>query len=358
LSGNEKAMKRSICLGVLLIGISSAISSAAQSLTSELDATSGYSTDDHTGVAAVQVRTFGEFKPQLQFFVEGTWARRSGDTTDTFNAAYPYNGRAQFSEAYAERSFQHGSLTGSVRGGQYRTPFGIYSRADHGYLGFLRAPLMRSEYNWAISNTMMERGVDFMFGTPRFSGEVSISTPGDISGDLKRRPGLGSVVRIQAYIKTLIVGVSHINSPSNAPAEIAEPGRMDFTGVDLRWTYGGIQVRGEWLTGKQWDNGTKTWGGYLDAIVHRPSMGPVTAVFRTEQLDFEYPFSPDPSTPSQNGKWRGLRHTAGARIRIPGGLTAQFNVLYHSKNVAYERQTAFDMALTYSFRANTRQGRN
>jgi hypothetical protein len=351
-------MKRSICLGLLLIGIGSAISSSAQSLTTELDATSGYSTDDHTGVASAQVRTFGEIKPQIQFFIEGTWARRSADSTDAFNAAYPYNGRVLFSEAYAERRFQHGSLSGSVRGGQYRTPFGIYSRADHGYLGFLRAPLMRSEYNWAINNTMMERGVDFMFGTPRFSAEVSISTPGDITEDLKRRPGLSSVVRLQTYFKTLIVGASHINTPSYAPTEIAEPGRMDFTGVDLRWTYAGFQVRGEWLTGKQWNDGTKTWGGYLDAIVHRPSMGPVTAVFRTEQLEFEYPFSPNTTTPSQNVNWRGLRQTAGARIRIPGGMTAQFNVLRHSKNVAYEGQTAFDIALTYSFRANNKKDRN
>lgn len=335
-----------------------AISSPAQSLTTELDATSGYSTDDQTWVASSQVRTFGEIKPKIQFNIEGTWARRSEDTTDAFNAAYPYNGRVQLSEAYAERGFQLGSLSGSVRGGQYRSPFGIYSRADHGYLGFLRAPMMRSEYNWSINNTMMERGADFIAGIPHFSGEVSIGTPGDITNDLKRRSGVGTVVRLQVYFKTIIAGVSHINTPSYAPASIAEPGRLDFSGVDLRWTYAGVQIRGEWLAGEQWKDGTKTRGGYLDAIVHRRFMGPVTAVYRTEQLNFEYPFSPDPSLPVQHATWRGLRQTAGARIRIPGGFTAQFNVLRHSKNVAYSKPSAFDIGVTYSFRASNRKDKN
>ena len=61
-------------------------------------------------------------------------------------------------------------------------------------------------------------------------------------------------------------------------------GRTVFTGVDARWMAGGVQLRGEWLFGRPWD-GTTTRGGYFDVSVHRPVMGPVTAVFRTERLD-------------------------------------------------------------------------
>jgi len=88
-------------------------------------------------------------------------------------------------------------------------------------------------------------------------------------------------------------------------------------------------------------------------------MGPVTAVFRTERLDFIYPYAPIPGGPVQNGVWRAFRQTAGSRVRIPGGLTAQFNVFRHSKWVSYDGQsTAFDFALTYSLRASSSKDRN
>ena len=112
------------------------------------------------------------------------------------------------------------------------------------------------------------------------------------------------------------------------------------------------RFRGEWIFGKEWLNGTsKTRGAYLDAIVHPRFMGPVTAVFRTEKLIWSYLETEERDTPTRE-KWRGLRQTVGARVRIPGDLTAQFNVLRHSQNVAFDRQTAFDVALTYSIRNN------
>jgi hypothetical protein len=126
---------------------------------------------------------------------------------------------------------------------------------------------------------------------------------------------------------------------------------MDFSGVDLRWSLAGVQLRGEWIFGKEWDNGSKTRGGYLDTIVHTRFMGPLTAVLRTEKLDWSYlKTHEDGSSTPKN--WRGLRHTVGARLRIPGGLTAQFNVLRHSEKVAYDKPSAFDIALTYSIRDN------
>ena len=75
----------------------------------------------------------------------------------------------------------------------------------------------------------------------------------------------------------------------------------------------GIQARGEFITGRPFD-GTTTTGGYVDLLVHRVGMGPVTAVARLERLDY------DTTSPFILFARRAM---AGARIRIPGGLTAQ-----------------------------------
>jgi len=328
----------------------SSIATHAQSVTTELDITTGYSSDARTWAGSTQLRTFGELKPQLRFNVEGTWAKRSIDGTDAFNSAYPYGGRVQLNEAYVERSFQRGTLITNVRAGQYRSPFGIYSRADHGYTGFLRAPIIRSDYYWSVNNTMLERGVDFSVGTAHLSAEVSVGTPGDNNLDFKRGSGLGSIVRVQGYFKNFIVGASHINTKSYPAEWLADPGRMNFSSVDARWAIPGLQLRGEWIFGEEWTNAPeKTRGGYVDAIVHTQSMGPVTAVLRTEKLDWTYLETyEDGSTALE--VWHGYRQTAGARVRIPGGLTAQINVLHHSRNVTVDKRTAFDVALTYSIR--------
>ena len=322
----------------------------AQTVTTELDLTTGYSSDARTWAGSTQLRTFGELKPQLRFNVEGTWAKRSVDGTDAFDSAYPYGGRVQLNEAYLERTFQRGAVYANLRGGQYRTPFGIYSRADHGYNGFLRAPIIRSAYYWTVNNTMLERGVDLSVGTAHVSAEVSVGTPGDNNPAYKRRSGLGSVVHVQGYFKNVIVGASHIDTESYPSEWIANPGRMKFSSVDARWSIPGLQLRGEWIFGKEFTNDIATTkGGYVDAIVHPRFMGPVTAVLRTEKLDWHYMEFHDDGT-SELDLWQGYRQTVGARVRIPGGATAQFNVLRHSQNTAYDRRTAFDMAITYSIR--------
>jgi hypothetical protein len=334
---------------VFLAGIVTAAPTQAQSVTTEFDVTTGYSSEARVLAGSTQLRAFGELKPQLRFNVEGTWAKRSVDVTDAFDAAYPYGGRVQLNEAYIEHSFQRGTLIANVRGGQYRSPFGIYSRADHGYTGFLRAPLNRSAYYWSVNNTMLERGINLAVGTAHLSAEVSIGTPGDNNDSFKRLPGLGTVVRVQGYFKDVIVGASRINTKSYAPNPWEHPGRMDFSSVDVRWSLPGVQLRGEWIFGKESDDGSSTQGGYVDATVHTRVMGPVTAVFRTEKLDWSYLETNDAGV-TYLEDWRGFRQTVGARVRIPGGLTAQFNVLRHSKNVAYDKPTAFDFALTYSIR--------
>ena len=340
---------RTIVAVVATLAILPSVAAAqSQSIATEVNLTTGYSSEDSVKAVASQLRLFGETTARIRFNVEGTWATRSRENTDAFGAAYPYGGRLQLSEAYGERTFQHGSAVAGIRLGQYRTPFGISSRSDVGYSGFLRAPLIRYDGYWALSNNFLERGVDVVAGTPRLSVEASLGTPGDI-GIAQRRSGVDSVVRVQAYSGPFIVGVSHINSQPYRPDAIA-PGRLDFTGIDARWTLDGVQIRGEWMFGHPW-SGTKTNGWYADAIVHRSFMGPVTAVFRTEGLDFKSPTPFSWMDMLCYDEWRGMRQTTGGRVRLPGGFTAQVDLVRQFDELAETgSRTALDVGLTYSLR--------
>ena len=75
--------------------------------------------------------------------------------------------------------------------------------------------------------------------------------------------------------------------------------------------------------------------------VHRPAMGLLTAVLRVEELNYEAarPFAR-----------HARRQTAGARIRLPRGLTAQVAVLHQTGDLPHYRPTALDIGLTYSVR--------
>src|SRR5262245_19565348 len=97
----------------------------AQSVTTEVDLNGGLSSQA-VAAAATQLRAFGE-AARVQFFVEGTLAAEHGGDTDAFSAAYPYQTGAHVMEAYGEHLFQSGRLIAGVRGGRFRTPFGIYT---------------------------------------------------------------------------------------------------------------------------------------------------------------------------------------------------------------------------------------
>jgi hypothetical protein len=102
---------------------------------------------------------------------------------------------------------------------------------------------------------------------------------------------------------------------------------------------GGVQLRGEWLAGRPFD-GTHTTGGYLDVLVHRRRMGPVTAVARFEALDYAA------------GRFSQYqrRATIGARIRVTQGLAAHVNLMHHPGALYTSTETAADVALTYTLR--------
>ncbi|MBI2834550.1 MAG: hypothetical protein HYX76_09025, partial [Acidobacteria bacterium] len=106
----------------------------AQSVTAEADMTAAYSTDG-TRMTATRARIFGESRSGLRFYFEGTWAHVVGPESDAFSTAYPYEGGIRPMEMYAEKIFRPSKYLAGVRVGRYRTPFGIYSRSDHGYVG-------------------------------------------------------------------------------------------------------------------------------------------------------------------------------------------------------------------------------
>jgi len=312
-----------------------------QSITAEAALTGGYSTDDVIA-AATQVRLFGDVKGGIRFFGEAAWAGRSlsdlEHESDSFNAAYPYTNRVQVIEAYGERIFRpHDGLIG-VRAGRFRPPFGIYNASDHAYSGFLRAPLVRYEEYSLLSNNQLEQGAGVVVGVPRFTVEAALGAPGDV-GEVVRRSGLDTVVRAQGYYGPLIAGASYMRTQPSETASVAAQ-RTHVAGVDLRWTHGGVQLRGEWVSGQPFGAGT-TSGWYADALIHREIMGPVTAVIRVERLDFE-------DVASASDEYLS-RQTVGARVNLGGGVALQLNALHQTGDDDYSPR-AFDVAVTWSVR--------
>jgi len=327
---------RMLVVAVLLVIATESRPVAAQTVVTELDVTAGHSTEG-VHAAGTQLRIFGEAIAGWRFHAEGTWAEAWGPQSDAFGAAYPYNKRVRPMEVYTENTFHVGRYLTGVRLGRYRTPFGIYSRSDHAYNGFLRAPLIRYGSYWALSNNFLEGGASVIGGLPKLYVEASVGVPQDEDVH-RRRPGLGGSVRAQGSVGPLIVGVSHIRTQPSAARTFAR-GNTEFTGVDVRWMHAGVQLRGEWIDGRPFD-GTRTFGGYLDAIIHRPGMGRVTAVARAERLDYlARQFSRFPR-----------RYTAGARVRVASVLVAHVNVIGQPGDMGHAGKASLDLGLTFTVR--------
>jgi hypothetical protein len=159
-----------LAIGALLVLCPSIAS--AQAITTEVDVSAGYSTES-VSAGATQVRAFGEGPGAIRFFGEVAWgaryfpALRPESATDAFGAAYPYQNRAQVIEAYGERTFRPGGGLVGIRAGRFRTPFGISTRSDHAYTGFMRAPMIRYDDYFALSNNFLEHGADLVVGAPQ-----------------------------------------------------------------------------------------------------------------------------------------------------------------------------------------------
>jgi hypothetical protein len=322
----------------------SAIASAvrAQSITTEAAVTGGASTEEDEGAlkaGAIQLRAFGDLKAGVHFFVEGSWAKTSEQESDAFGAAYPYANRFNVIESYAERIFQPRQGLVGIRGGRFRPPFGIYNGSDYAYTGFTRAPLIRYDGYFALSNNFLEQGVDFIAGVPRLTAEITLGSPADV-GTAVRPSGLDTVLRLQGSQGPFIVGISHIRT---LPYQVGSfvNGNTAFTGVDARWMYAGVQLRSEWITGQSFD-GVTTKGWYVDGSIHRLMMGPITAVARIEQLDY--------ATPVTAFEMHARRQTIGARVRLFEGLSVQANLMHHTGRLAAYHEGALDVSVTYSVR--------
>jgi hypothetical protein len=328
-------------IAICVAGVLQAHLARAQPITTEAAVTSGVSSEQ-IAVVATQLRAFGEVGPHIRYYAEAAWATSSDADSGAFGAAYPYGHRVQIIESYAERGFQRLGTTVDVRAGRFRPPFGIYDASDQAYVGFLRAPLLRYDGNFAISNNFLEQGAAVVVGVPRLTFETSLGRPSDV-GNAVRQPGLDTVVRAQSSAGPFIAGVSHIQTQPDLTASFVH-GRMEFTGLDLRWMRAGVQVRGEWIIGRPFD-GTTTRGWYADAIVHRVAMGLVTAVARIEQLDY------DTAPPFDLHK---RRQTLGAKIRIHEGLSAEINLLHQTGQPEWHGPAAVDIGMTYSVRVPPR----
>ena len=313
-------------------------SARGQSLTAEAAVTAGYSTEERTAVAATQARVFGDSTFGIRYYVEGAWGATTDTAVDAFGAAYPYLNRVQIIEAYAERMFRPGGRILGLKAGRYRTPFGISTGSDYAYSGLLRAPLLRYDGYFALSNDFLEHGVDLIVGVPRLTVEASAGVPADV-GDAQRRSGTDVVIHVQSYLGPVIFGASYVRTQPYQPAVFAK-GAALFGGLDVRWMRDGVQARGEWLTGRPFD-GTSTSGWYADLIVHRVGMGPVTAVARVERLDYEAVSPFDLHT---------QRQTIGARIRVIDQVAVHVNLLHTTGGGAPRGALPLDLGVTYSIR--------
>jgi hypothetical protein len=284
------------------------------------------------------VRVFGEPRAGLRFEVEGMWGTRSRDGSDVFGTAYPYEGEADLGAAYATFARPASRGIRSIRAGRYRPPFGISSASEHAYVGFLRPPLIRYGGYYALSNSYFDHGVDVIVGAPRLSLRASVGVPWDV-GDVRRRPGAGGTVRIEGHVSSFVLGVSYIDTTPDRPPIYAH-GRARFAGVDVRWMQNGLMLRGEWLGGRPFE-GTATRGGYVDVLVHRPSLGPVTLLARAERLayDARAPFS-----------LYTHRYSAGARVRVWRSLSISSMAVHQSGQQTQRRPTAIDVGVTYAVR--------
>jgi hypothetical protein len=332
------ALSSKVAAIALLSLAGSAAAASGQTLAAEMAIGAGHSTEAHASAAATQLRVFGDLNRWMHFYAEGAWGATSENDVAAFGAAYPYSNRVQIVESYVEAIGRSDRGVAGVKVGRYRTPFGISSGSDQGYTGFVRAPLVRYDGYFALSNGFLEHGIDVVAGVPQFTVEASIAAPAGV-GEADRRSGLDTVLRAQSYLGGLVAGISYIRTQPYQSPRFAR-GRARFTGVDLRWMRSGVQLRGEWMTGRPFD-GTSTTGWYADLIVHRVGMGPVTAVARVEELDYEAVSPFDMSA---------RRQTVGARVRVLQPLVLEANLTHQTGGAAGRATRALDVGLTYSVR--------
>jgi len=258
----------------------------AQSITAETALTGGYSTDDVTA-AAVQLRAFGEVTGGVRFFGEVAWARSSDADNEQLCDGVPVQQPRR-----GDRSVRRADLPAARRASRRarRTlPHAVrHLQRERSRVQRIPPAAARSLRRVSgISNHFLEHGARCDVRRAMAHARTAIGAPADV-GTAVRRSGLDAVARLQAYYGPLIAGVSRIRTsplhrskrntkvPPSSPASISGGPAI------------GVQLRGEWMPDVL--STARREGLVCRRLVHLIGMGPVTAVARIEQLEYEEPF--------------------------------------------------------------------
>lgn len=207
--------------------------------------------------------------------------------------------------------------------GLVRLPFGIYDTRETYGSGLIDYPLMRGDFafvgvNWAVPGAMWSGGSpSLQWELAQFNGRSSgIWGNANLVG--------GTALRLQTYVKGVILGASHWSGFSNSPSWAPDGGHQDMhmNGLDLRLTRPHLLIRGEYLFGSVADD--TMHGGYLDIYYHLPKFAKWTLVGRGEAL-----------SPGDNyGTFRQV--TLGVRYAVAPQWTLSVNWRRNNRASAYK----------------------
>ena len=258
----------------------------AQTLAVQAQQAVGTSTESITGGAA-QVRVLGEPRRRAAGGRRrGVGHARSHDGVRRVRHGLSRTAASiEIIDAYVEYLRPRGRGLRAVKAGRYRAPFGIWSAGDH---ALSRLPAAAAHpLRWLL------RAVERLSRARRGGDRRRAAS---VARGERRPPGRCRRWRCAAPASTrccaprsahgpVIVGASYLDTMPDQPPRFAQ-GRAHFGGADLRVMHAGVLVRGEWIGGRPFD-GIATRGGYLDLLVHRPGLGPVTLLGRAERLAYD-----------------------------------------------------------------------
>jgi hypothetical protein len=170
---------------------------------------------------------------------------------------------------------------GRLQAGMIRLPFGIYDTRETYASGLINYPLLRSGYeqnsfDWGVP------GVKWIGGSPGLQVEAA-GFDGVGSGVLNSRNYAGGgAVRVQTYLRNLVLGASRWDGYLSDDDTYGDRAVVQMSGVDWRYTFPQVIVRGEYAVGRL----ARDWmhGWYTDIYYRLPGLGKWTVVGRVEEV--------------------------------------------------------------------------
>ena len=226
---------------------SAGASAQAQSVTAEADVTVGHSTEN-IDAAAAQLRLFGSVKADggSTGRSPGRRCRRARRTRSA--RPIPTTGSSGPSRRTPRRCSTRRELVG-LRPGDTVRRSASSSQSDQAYSGFLRAPLIRYGDYFALSNTFLESGADFLAGTSSLFVEGSVGVPQD-QGSSRRARGVDAVVRVQGYAHLPHRSARATSTAGRARPAISSRGACGSAAWTCAWTRRHRSPAGEWIQGR------------------------------------------------------------------------------------------------------------